>query len=85
MITIRDYLKQNRTDSMAELLEILSESKVAGSDQELTREGLLAYAIELSFQAKNLYNAGFDEAIKLIDEADRNFLNRKLPPHIKKL
>lgn len=79
-MTIKDYLNRQRATTMDELHGMLTEMQEQG--KAFTQEELLKYALDLSTSAVEIYNNGFDQAVRLIDDADVAILRRHIPPHV---
>lgn len=80
MRTIKDYILSRRMDVVEELRDLIS---AIPEGEMLTQQQLAAMLLHVASNATEIYNNGFEDALKLIESCDVTFLKRKIPPHLK--
>ena len=78
-MTILEYLKTKQNSTIKEFQDLIRDCP---EDEFPTKEQLLAMMVEITSNVGHIYNEGYNDAIRIIQECDTNLLKRKLPPHI---
>ena len=79
-MTIKEFLILKKESLLKEVNSI---KDFEGKDLP-TKKGIREFAIELASNMSEVYDKGFEDALKFIQQCDYKFLSRELPPHLKR-
>lgn len=77
---IKDYIYQKikpKEDEIQTLIQAIED------DENLDRVKCIDFLKQVILNTQNVYLEGINDTLAEVEQIDRNFLNREIPPHVK--
>ena len=71
------YSKVNKEDEIAALIEVIE------ADKNLDKKKCINFLKEAIVSSEKVYLEGVQDALHYVEQCDKNFLNKELPPYVK--